>query len=290
MCRFVAYLGNRPVTLSEILDKPKNSLINQSRRARQGKLGLNADGFGIGWYDHSIDNEPALFKSIQPAWNDTNLNYLAAKIRSTCFIGHVRASTVGDVNTLNCHPFVNKDFLFAHNGTIYGFDAMRRNLLSFLSDERFCSIKGRTDSEFFFALFMEQLSKFTHNNILENFYDAFTAAMQIIAECQNERTPDNFSRMNVVLTNGKSLLATRYVSDAQQIPLSLYYAAGDYIDTQNNNMIHANTGKPDVVLVASEPLSDYAEEWQEVPINHALFVDEALQISLRPIEDTSCQK
>ena len=66
MCRFVAYLGKRPVLLDSILDAPENSLISQSRHAREGLYGLNADGFGIAWYQHSVDNLPAVFKSILP--------------------------------------------------------------------------------------------------------------------------------------------------------------------------------------------------------------------------------
>lgn len=37
------------------------------------------------------------------------------------------------------------------------------------------------------------------------------------------------------------------------------------------------------VLVASEPLTDYAKEWQEVPINHMLIINEQLEINIIPI-------
>ena len=118
MCRFAAYLGKKPITLARIIDKPSHSLINQSRKARIGTFGLNADGFGIAWYNQNIDPIPAIFKSIQPAWNDQNLRHITSKVESTCFIGHVRASTIGNVNTVNCHPFSFENFAFVHNGTI----------------------------------------------------------------------------------------------------------------------------------------------------------------------------
>ena len=117
MCRFVAYVGN-PIILDDVLYKSKNSLIQQSIRARETDEPLNGDGFGLGWYQQDIDPYPALFRSIQPAWNDPNLRYLAPKIRSNCFFAHVRAASSGDVSIDNNHPFHYQRMLFMHNGDI----------------------------------------------------------------------------------------------------------------------------------------------------------------------------
>ena len=91
MCRFVSYIGHQKILLSELLEKPKNSLISQSRAAQESSFVLNADGFGVAWYDNSIDQFAGVFKSIRPAWNDNNLHHIASKIKSDCFIGHVRS-------------------------------------------------------------------------------------------------------------------------------------------------------------------------------------------------------
>ena len=48
MCRFLAYRGT-PIKLDKLLYRPKNSLINQSFRAREREEPLNGDGFGVGW-------------------------------------------------------------------------------------------------------------------------------------------------------------------------------------------------------------------------------------------------
>src|SRR6056300_1646366 len=113
MCRFLTYFSNQPILLENLLDKPTNSLIKQSHEAKEGTHGVNADGFGIAWYDFDIDSHPGVFKSIQPAWNDNNLIHLSQKIRSPCFLAHVRASTIGDVNQNNCHPFAYENYAFA---------------------------------------------------------------------------------------------------------------------------------------------------------------------------------
>ena len=287
MCRFIAYLGKTPVILKEILDTPENSLINQSRRARGGKFGLNADGFGIGWYNHTIDHSPGVFKSTQPAWNDENLQHIAAKIKATCFVGHVRASTVGDVNTFNCHPFTYRQFSFVHNGTIYGFDQLKRELRKLLNDDMFELIRGQTDSEHFFALLMDTLyqNQNTDTFTLEQLVDAFQLTINKVRTLQTELGIELVARINIVITDGKKMLATRYISDKNKNALSLYYAAGDYIDNKHGpGVMHSVSKNPSALLIASEPLTNYAEEWEEIPVNHMLLIDEDLTISLKAIE------
>lgn len=284
MCRFVAYLGKKTIALNEIVSKPNNSLISQSKQAKETKLGLNGDGFGLGWFESEEDRNPGLFKSIQPAWNDQNLEHLASKIKSHCFIGHVRSSTIGDVNTLNCHPFSYPPFLFAHNGTIREFKAIKRQTLSLLSDELFHCVQGQTDSEHFFALLIETLKKNKQAYTLNNLANAFLSAIHTIEGLQKELSPDLFSRINTVITDGQAIMATRYTSRLAETDLSLYYALGDYVDLHDaSRTMHSTTAQPGAILIASEPLTDFSEQWHEVPANHLLFVDRQLNITLTPI-------
>ena len=63
MCRFIAYLG-KPIMADELLLKPANSLVHQSYSAGEMPEILNGDGFGVGWYAHSISERPGLFREI----------------------------------------------------------------------------------------------------------------------------------------------------------------------------------------------------------------------------------
>ena len=73
------------------------------------------DGFGVGWYDSVPDpelgQEPCIFTSVTPAWNNINLHRIAEKIKSPLVLcvfadsGHVRASTAGALSETNCHPW-----------------------------------------------------------------------------------------------------------------------------------------------------------------------------------------
>jgi glutamine amidotransferase len=123
MCRWVAYYGS-PLTLDEVLVKPENSLVHQSRYARRGVEPTNGDGFGMGWY--GIGAEPGLYRSTRPAWNDRNLFELAAHVKSGLFFGHIRASTGSAVQRTNCHPFRVGRWMWMHNGLIRDFARIKR--------------------------------------------------------------------------------------------------------------------------------------------------------------------
>ena len=74
MCRLIGYRGKTNILLSELVEKPENSLIKQSLETKLGKKGINADGFGISWYNQDIDDTPGIFKSTLPkyVWKETD--------------------------------------------------------------------------------------------------------------------------------------------------------------------------------------------------------------------------
>lgn len=248
MCRFVAYIGDYPKRLSDLLEAPNNSLINQSKPSKDGTSGLHADGFGMSWYAPNMGIEPGVYKSTQPAWNDYNLKHIANKIESNCFLAHIRASTIGDVTLSNCHPFYYQQYSFVHNGTIRNFELIRRKLLQQLDDDLFVEIKGQTDSETFFFFIMQLLRQ--HQLTLK---DAVTRAIQWIAEAQNNLDSESFARLNISITDGKELIATRWASKRNSV-LSLNYAINQ--DSQ--------------LIVASEELDHHASKWHEIPPHHMI--------------------
>ncbi|MCP5369495.1 MAG: class II glutamine amidotransferase [Rickettsiaceae bacterium] len=260
MCRFAGYIGKEPVLLSEILVTPENSLIKQSMEARQGAHHVNADGFGIAWYDLSINNEPAIYKTIQPAWSDQNLQHLSARLKSKCFIAHVRASTVGSISYSNCHPFHYGKYSMAHNGTIYKFDNLKLKLLNFMDPELFLQIKGNTDSEIFFFLVMHYL-KHKASSLLE----AVKQAFDWLKREQDNGDIDSFARLNIIISDGKQLIATKCVIENDKA-LSLYYS-------QSVNS----------VIIASEPLDEHNSSWIEIPKNYYILAEEGNILEIKEI-------
>ena len=149
MCRWLAYSGS-PVLLEDLLYKPENSLVVQSKHSQMGATTTNGDGFGVGWY--GAYETPGLFRSTEPAWNDRNLRELATQAASGRVFAHIRASTGSAVQQTNCHPFRHGRWLWMHNGAIGDFPSVKRDLTLAVEPALFPDIEGSTDSELFFFL------------------------------------------------------------------------------------------------------------------------------------------
>lgn len=255
MCRFIAYFGKNEILLDDLIGKPDNSLVRQSLSARVGVHRVNADGFGIAWYDLKLDNEPGIFKSTQPAWNDYNLISICKKVKSSCFLAHVRASTVGDVAKNNSHPFSYGEYSLVHNGTIEKFNHIKRALLNKIEDEYLFKIRGNTDSEHLFYLIMHFLNKHNHDMIL-----AVKNAIAWIVRHQAKLDGSAFSSINIAFTNGRELIGTRFITEGHP-PLSLNYT------------FKSKNAKVESFTLSSEPLSSTTEQWHTVPKNHYIYLN-----------------
>lgn len=149
MCRWMAYSGE-PILAEDLLFRPEHSLIDQSLHAHLGESATNGDGFGIGWYGEG--SEPAVYKSIEPAWNDSNLREIAGQVRTPMLLAHVRYSTGTAVQRSNCHPFRHGKWLWVHNGLLRGFHEIRRDLVLAVDPALFPDMEGSTDTEALFYL------------------------------------------------------------------------------------------------------------------------------------------
>ena len=149
MCRFVTYLG-QPVPLQRVLSDFDHSLVVQSYRPVEMTSGVvNADGFGVGWYNRALDDAPCVYTNTCPIWSDQNLPSLSRHIAADCIFANVRSATPGfGVDHANCQPFAYRQFMFMHNGYIQNFrSTLMRRLRQALRDEYYTFIEGSTDSE-----------------------------------------------------------------------------------------------------------------------------------------------
>ena len=281
MCRFVAYLGH-DILMEEVLVKPTNSIISQSLHARESNYPTNGDGFGLGWYTPSISQDPALFTSTLPAWNDRNLLHLTAKIKSNCFFAHVRAASTGGVNHYNCHPFILRQWMFMHNGSIADFMPVKRHLRHLLDDEIYNWIKGETDSEHFFAL-LSQLAKGRDLSQMDVVADTIRETIQVVNDLVKRYSAHQTSYFNFCLTDGSRLFATRYCSHQNTTPESLHYFAGHTFEPHRQLQNKSSQTKHGSVLIASEKLTKFNAEWQAFSANHLLMVSDDLQIKVEPV-------
>ncbi|MBW3579409.1 MAG: ergothioneine biosynthesis protein EgtC [Actinobacteria bacterium] len=233
MCRFLAYLGP-PASLHSLLFAPEHSLVRQSFAPRHQRHGrVNADGFGVGWYDRSVRPEPARYRRDRPIWSDRSLASMAPLVRSDAVLAAVRDATPpAAVEESGSPPFTAGRWLFAHNGAVTGFAGeagarLRRRV----SPRRLAGLEGSADSEVIFALVIDALDGGA------GLGDALGAATAEVLAV----TP---ARLNLVLTDGEAVAAT---------------ALGDTLFVLDRGGL-AGQG----VVVASEP-SDDDDRWERVP-------------------------
>jgi glutamine amidotransferase len=283
MCRLMAYLGS-PIIIDKLLYQPKNSLVNQSINAKEIEEPLNGDGFGIGWYAREVNFEPVTFVSVHPAWSNRNLRNLAPKIRTDCFIAHVRAASVGEVSESNCHPFQYKDILMMHNGGVENFSNIKRKIREPLTDELYNWIKGQTDSEHIFAHLLNDLFRNHKTLSPEAVIDAFESTFRALKKMMAENGIEEPAYLNMVVTNGSFIVGTRYVTDPKEEPLTLYHSEGSrFVVEDGVTQMMAPEDNDQAVLVVSEKLSD-DKDWTLIPANHFVIVDNALNVRIRAIK------
>ncbi|MFT5705620.1 MAG: glutamine amidotransferase [Shewanella sp.] len=283
MCRFLTYTGPATV-MSPLIFHAENSLVSQSKYAQKRKVPTNADGFGLGWYPIQDDPIPATFVNVDPAWSNRNLKMIADKVQTHHYFAHVRDASKGmPVSQANCHPFQCMHYLWMHNGRLDLFDSFRRSLLNILSDRAFSLIKGNTDSEYAFALFMDQL-EFNPSASLAQLEDAMVATIAKIMQIRKQCGADTNAFINFAVTDGINTLVTRFATLESAQPASLFYGTGslrfneevlEFNATDNNNEV--------CVIVCSEPLTDDENIWQKVKRNHLITVSGDHCITQKPI-------
>ncbi|OBA91061.1 ergothioneine biosynthesis protein EgtC [Mycolicibacterium mucogenicum] len=116
MCRHLGWLG-APVSVSSLILEPANGLLVQSYSPRRQKHGLlNADGWGVGFFDGAT---PRRWRSAAPLWGDASLASVAPALRSECVVAAVRSATVGmPIEPSASAPFTDGDWLLSHNGVV----------------------------------------------------------------------------------------------------------------------------------------------------------------------------
>lgn len=271
MCRFTLYLGPS-VRLGTLLTDPAHSLIHQSVHARERSEPLNGDGFGVGWYAPRLAAEPALFHSVTPAWNNRNLRGLARVVASPCVLAHVRAASPGsEVDLANCHPFAFGRYLLMHNGSVGAFRRVRRRLLEGVSDEAFNVVRGSTDTEHVFAVFVDELLRTgdpaTAPDPVRALAERLAAAIARVLAAVREAGDGTPSSLNIAVSDGERAAVSRF-SDAK--PDSLYWMQGElYAPTSKEFAQRRSEDEGTAVVVSSERLTEDVA-WRAVPPNHVI--------------------
>lgn len=201
MGRLFGYMANRSDRLLQAIDDELSPLLSVPPHG--------ATGWGLGFFQGG----EVLHKK-RPMLEDSAIDWsqLVRDVRTDCAIFHIRQATVGDFRAENTHPFRMRNWLFAHNGTVEGFAAIRDKLRDSLPDFLRRGIQGETDSEHFFSLILAKLHDLTAIDHLDvdaqQVVGAIRAAVRQIDGWTAEigAAP---SVLNCLLTNGRMMFGVR---------------------------------------------------------------------------------
>ncbi len=259
MCRLAAYLGPE-IPLERFLLDPEHNLIKQSWQPRELRSAtLNADGFGVGWYDP--EGRTAAYRNVMPIWSDPNVPHLARTLANDLWMAQVRSATDSfSAGFANTQPFIDEDFIFLHNGYLGDFASRARAAIRReLAPDFEAYIAGTTDSEYLFA-YLRQLLADEPDAPIDD-------ALRWLIERVEDWCADGEALLNLLVTDGTSVYAVRHAIGLE-CP-SLYYTTDDELYPQGQ-------------LVASEPLTETGL-WQNVPPHHLLVLDPEEPPSLSPL-------
>src|SRR5262249_20587517 len=111
-------------------------------------------GWGVGFYQggeillkrRPIDDRPEI-----------RISEMTKDVRADALIAHVRLATVGALRTENTHPIRYRQRLFARTGTVENFSTLRGRVAESLPQFLHRDVRGETDSELLFHLFLSFL-------------------------------------------------------------------------------------------------------------------------------------
>ena len=166
-----------------------------------------------------------------------------------------------------------------HNGGIGGWRHVKRRLAASVGDEWFVNVQGSTDSEWAFALFLDSMEKmgsspkaepggngFGHTVLRKAMLRTIERINRLIEEIPDQhKTDDARSLLNFAITDGHSVVCTRYVSSQTDEAASLFFSSGtswkeqkphsNNADEKGDYRMERRDKGADIVLVASEPLT-----------------------------------
>jgi gamma-glutamyl hercynylcysteine S-oxide hydrolase len=242
MCRHLAHVGPRPVTLASRVTEPPHSLLVQAYAPADMRGGgtVNADGFGVGWLSPHPPGAHS-YRAPVPMWTDGSFLDLATAVESPAFVAAVRSATVGmPVSVGACAPFRDGTRIFSHNGVVRGWPGSLADLAGELDTETLMTLDAPTDSAVLWALVRHHLDAGK---------DPADAVLDVVARTL-AAAPG--SRLNLLLLTADDAGEPTLVATAVDHALS--WRAG-----------------PDGVTVASEPLDD-DPAWTAVPDLSAVVV------------------
>ena len=144
-------------------------------------------------------------------------------------------------------------FIFICAG-ISEFDKVKKRIINRLSEDCFLGIHGSTDSEYLFALFLTFLVNKDEATDIEDTIKAVEKTIATVLELCLAAGVSEPCSLNLVISDGINVIATRY-RNGSQMPPSLYYKYGCEFTCKNGRFDATSCKDACEVVISSAPLS-----------------------------------
>jgi predicted glutamine amidotransferase len=238
MCRLLGIVGVHPLPIREVSEAffSLGQTGHVKCTMKPGHLdGWGLSGFSAGravYFDRRAEPVTETKKPFEQAVEK------AARSQSPVIIGHLRKASEGNRDVRNTHPFHSRDWIFAHNGTVFGAQASFN-----LQDSQ---PQGETDSERMFLWIVEQVRTEEHR----------TEA--IVNLLRRNREGLVYSALNFLMTDGETLWAYREYGDKRMDPGETLQEREKYY-----TLYFSKVGNS--AVVCSEQLNSVSKIWLPIP-------------------------
>lgn len=244
MCRLLAVRAPSPVPLHHVLAAFERLSVEHK------------DGWGLARLDAS---PPQIEHGLEAAYGSGRFAALRSSVVSAHLLAHLRLASVGAVTSANAHPFLAGGWTFMHNGTVQRFDERCACLEAAIAPRWRSILRGQTDSERCFGLFLTSLEARVGSSApeacaLEDVAASLAAVMRRVSALCDDAAAGLLSALNFVVSDGRRLVASR-----RGRPL---FHGVDAAGTQ---------------LISSEPLHE-GPAWSELPEDSLIGLEESLTV------------
>jgi glutamine amidotransferase len=199
MARLFGIIGNRPDLAARVLAFEAESLRARSKGAPLG--------WGLGFYQggevlirrRPIDERPEI-----------DVAKLAGDVRADLVVGHVRHATVGALRTENTHPFRYRQWLFAQAGTVSEFEQVRERLVASVPEFLRSGIRGDTDAEVVFHVFLSFLhdaGRLNDGQVESSLVREALRSSLAVVDGMTAEVGVGAAKLNLMVSNGDQLIA-----------------------------------------------------------------------------------
>ena len=201
MARLIGFIANRPDLCNRFAEHERDTL--QTRRESDAIQW----GWGVGFFQ---SGEILLKRRPLDDRRELDVANMIADVRSDILVAHIRHATIGSLRTDNTHPFRYRHWMFADTGTVDGFGDVRPRLHDTLPRFLQRSLRGDTDSELLFHLFLSFLhdaGKLDHPAVpTQDVFTALRSSLALLDRIGREAGMNN-SRLNILVATPEYLVA-----------------------------------------------------------------------------------